>query len=82
MSEDDNRAPVVSLRREKAANDNAPMSYKPSLETTVTKGAAGPMRIHTDLPEVLPIIDGEIALIEAFMSDLIGAIIANDNHEP
>jgi len=82
MSEDANSTANVSLRRDRAANDNAPASYKPSQETTVPKRQACPTRIHTDLPDALPVIDGEIALIEAFLSDLIGAIIANDNHEP
>jgi len=36
-------------------------------------------RIYTDLPENLPIMPEEIALIRGFIGDLVSAILANDN---
>ena len=38
-------------------------------------------RIVTDWPERLPVIQAESDLIVAYLSDLIGGIIANDNIE-
>lgn len=43
------------------------------------RGAWTPTRIYTDLPENLPILPEEIALIRGFMGDLVGGILANDN---
>jgi len=39
----------------------------------------GAPRIFTDLPERLPILPQEIALIQGYMGDLVSQIIANDN---
>jgi hypothetical protein len=38
-------------------------------------------RILTNLPYRLPVVDGEAELIEGYLSDLLSAIIANDNDE-
>lgn len=43
------------------------------------RGTWKPTRIYTDLPENLPIMPEEIALIQGFMGDLVSAILANDN---
>ena len=43
------------------------------------RGTWRPTRIYTNLPENLPILPEEIALIQGFMGDLVSAIIANDN---
>jgi len=38
-------------------------------------------KIHTDLPDELPILEAEIDLIQAWLSDIIGSVIANDNDQ-
>jgi hypothetical protein len=37
------------------------------------------LTIATDLPESLPILSGEVALIRGFMADLVARTLANDN---
>lgn len=46
---------------------------------TRARGTWKAPRIYTDLPENLPIMPEEIALIRGFMGDLVSAILANDN---
>lgn len=38
-----------------------------------------PTRIITNLPEKLPILPEEVALIRGFMGELVSSILANDN---
>lgn len=38
-----------------------------------------PTVIYTDLPQSLPVLPEEIALIRGFMGDLAAGILANDN---
>lgn len=62
------------------ANDNDPSQ---SVALTVIQDDVAPSKsqckILTNFPDQMPVIDGEIALIEAYLSDLISGIIANDN---
>jgi hypothetical protein len=35
--------------------------------------------IHTNLPDHLPVLPGEVALIRAFLGELVARLAANDN---
>ena len=37
--------------------------------------------IHTNLPDKLPVLSGEVALIRAFLGDLVARIAVNDNED-
>ena len=39
------------------------------------------MTIVTNLPEVLPVLPAEVALIRAFLSDLVARIAVNENED-
>ena len=57
-----------------------PQKHEP--ENTAEQRARGPWTptcIYTDLPEALPVLPEEIALLRGFMGDLVGRILANDN---
>lgn len=38
--------------------------------------------VVTDLPDKLPVLDAEIALLQSHLSDLIIGVVANDNDDP
>jgi hypothetical protein len=42
-------------------------------------GSCRALRIFTNLPERLPILPQELALIQGYMGDLVSGILANDN---
>lgn len=46
---------------------------------TRARGTWERVTVYTDLPESLPVLPEEIALIRGFMGDLVSRIIANDN---
>lgn len=62
-------------RRIVPANDNGTGDPQPTPKRTFNTVGT----IKTDLPERLPVIDAEIILIETYLADLVGMIIANDN---
>jgi hypothetical protein len=67
-----------------SANPNSPWArhineHAPLLSNSSEAGRFP--RILTDWPERLPVIQAESDLIVAYLSDLIGKIIANDNGE-
>jgi hypothetical protein len=57
------------------------MAYVPGAEihATSVRKVWVPTHIVTNLPEALPILPEEIALIRGFMGDLVSRILANDN---
>ena len=69
-----------SIRNERAANDNGRAG-----DTDTASYRARPVRrqaalaVHCDWPNRLPVLAAEIELIEAYLSDVIAEIIANDN---
>lgn|GEM_PF-5067692 len=44
-------------------------------------GKASFPRVYTDWPDRFPVLAAEVDLIEAYMPELIDAMIANDNDE-
>ncbi len=64
-----------------ASNDNNnPQSEngeKPA-NCSTSKGKWHP-KVYTDMPHRFPVMEAEVYLIEAYLSDLIVGIIANDN---
>lgn len=70
-----------ALGNRDAANDNGEISAadgERSPWSRLAKPSSYP-RVITDMPERFPVIHAEVDLIEAYLSDLISAIIANDN---
>lgn len=68
------------------ANDNEPgVTYtargdQSDNERNVTKRRYGHVTVSfRDWPDSLPVVTDELALIETWLPDLIGVIIANDN---
>lgn len=70
-----------------ASNDNqgsdAGSAEAPSTTRNKRRGSRSKPypSIHTDLPEKLPILKAEIDLIQTYLSDIIGLVIANDNDQ-
>lgn len=64
-----------------ASNDNLPTEGRQA-QKLAAKGrqqGAGQCRVIVSMSNPLPVTDGEIVLIETYLSDVISAIIANDN---
>ncbi len=62
------------------ANDNQnPTALKAQKTDSLRQPADVKFRVITDLPERLPITEGELLIIEQFFGDLIQEFIANDN---
>lgn len=61
---------------------NAGMGAALEVESRTTapiRKARGPIIIMSNLPEHLPILSEELALVQGYMADLVSQIIANDN---
>lgn len=74
------------------ANNNitGPKAGSDYPETTAAVGPGKPeiqtshsgILVVSDLPDKLPVLDAEIALLQSHLSDLIIGIVANDNDDP
>lgn len=62
-----------------ASNDNTPAEGVQPATTTRAAGRRSACRVVLAMAEPLPVLDAEVALVEAYLSDVISAIIANDN---
>lgn len=87
MSDKKSKGGTVTLRKA-PANDNDPgVTYtdkthgdQPNGERNVMKRRYGRVTVSfRDWPDGLPVLTEELALIETYLPELIGAIIANDN---
>jgi hypothetical protein len=62
------------------ANDNQnPIALNTQKQDSLRQPAGGKFKVTTDLPERLPITEGELLIIEQFFGNLIQKMIANDN---
>ena len=78
MTED--KRHTKSLRNERPANDNgqAGDTNTGSHWTRPARRQAA-LAVRCDWPDKLPVLPLEVELIEAYLSDVIAEIIANDN---
>ena len=87
MTDQKSKCGNVTLRKANANDNNPGVTYtdkthgdQPDGERNVTKRRyAGVTVSFRNWPDGLPILSDELALIETFLPDLIGVIIANDN---
>lgn len=57
-----------------------PEKHEPkATDRTRAQGTRTPTVIYTNLPQNLPVLPEEIALLRGFMGDLVAGILANDN---
>lgn len=59
--------------------DNGPVVGVESGSGAPIRKVRSPTTIMTNLPERLPILSEEVALVQGFLADLVSQIIANDN---
>ncbi len=66
-------------RHRQASNDNSPEERAQPVTTAKRATPRQSYRIVVAMDDPLLIFDSEVALVEAYLSDVIGRIIANDN---
>lgn len=66
-------------RHRQASNDNSPEEGAQPVTTAKRATPRQTCRIVVAMDDPLLIFDSEVALVEAYLSDVIGRIIANDN---
>ena len=78
MTEDERH--TKSIRNERPANDNGPAGGADT-DSNRPRPARRQARlaVRCDWPYRLPVLTAEVELIEAYLSDVIREIIANDN---
>lgn len=79
MADDTRRQQFLLGQAKKPSNDNENQSSSTvECEESGRKAVYAP-RVLCDLPDKVAVVVGEVELIEVFLFDEIGAIIANDN---
>lgn len=66
-------------RHRQASNDNSPEEGAQQAPGAKQAKPRQTYRVVVTMADPLPILDSEVALFEAYLSDVISTIIANDN---